>query len=130
MRKLISSRAKFSMLLLSALLLLSACERNTTYDNFVTCIADAEAEFYGAFWCPHCSDQKKLFGDSDDLLPYIECDANGKNPQAQLCKAEGIEGYPTWKFTNGTVRNGIVSLDDLSELTSCPLPGEEGIMAQ
>lgn len=130
MRKLISSRAKFGILLLSALLLLSACERNTTYDDFTTCLADSGAEFYGAFWCPHCSDQKKLFGDSTELLPYIECDVNGKNSQAQLCKEENIESYPTWKFPDGTVKNGVVSLTELGELTSCPLPGEESLMEE
>lgn len=120
---------KFSALFLASLLLLG-CERDTTYDNFATCIADSGAEFYGAFWCPHCSDQKKLFSDSSDLLPYIECDVNGKDSQYELCKEEGIEGYPTWKFPDGTVKNGLVSLEDLSDLTSCPLPGEESIMVQ
>ncbi len=119
---------KFTVTLFATLLLLTACERDTTYDNFATCIADSETVFYGAFWCPHCADQKALFGDSVDLLPYVECDPNGKDSQTQLCKEEGIEGYPTWKFPDGTVKSGLVSLEDLSDLTSCPLPGEESIM--
>lgn len=119
---------KFTVTLFAALFLLTACERDTTYDNFATCIADSDTVFYGAFWCPHCADQKKLFGDSVDLLPYVECDPNGKDSQTQLCKEEGVESYPTWKFSDGTVKTGLVSLEDLSELTSCPLPGEESIM--
>lgn len=119
---------KFLSLSLFSLLLLTACERDTTYDTFATCIADSDAVFYGAFWCPHCADQKALFGDSVDLLPYVECDANGKNPQVQVCKNEGVESYPTWKFSDGTVKTGLVSLEDLSDLTSCPLPGEESIL--
>ncbi|MFA4814593.1 MAG: hypothetical protein WC924_01620 [Candidatus Gracilibacteria bacterium] len=118
------------LLLLFSLLLLTSCARDTTYDNFATCIADSGATFYGAFWCPHCSDQKKLFGDSKDLLPYVECDPNGNNSQAQLCKDEGIESYPIWKFSDGTTKGGLVSLDDLSSQTNCPLPGEESIMVQ
>lgn len=122
-------RKSFSLIALTALLLLG-CERDTTYDNFVTCLAEEEVKFYGAFWCPHCADQKKLFGDSEDLLPYVECDPNGKNSQASVCNDEDIKSYPTWKFSDGTVKNGVVSLEDLSELTSCPLPGEESVMEQ
>ena len=120
-------RKSFSLIALAALLLLG-CERDTTYDNFATCLADSDVTFYGAFWCPHCADQKKLFGDSKDLLPYVECDPNGKNSQATVCKNEGVKSYPTWKFSDGTVKNGVVSLEDLSELSSCPLPGEESVM--
>ncbi len=25
-------------------------------------LKQTEAKFYGAFWCPHCHDQKQLFG--------------------------------------------------------------------
>jgi len=122
-------RKSFSLILLSGLLLLG-CSRDATYDNFATCIADSGAKFYGAFWCPHCAEQKELFGDSVDLLPYVECDPNGKNSQASVCNDEGVKSYPTWKFTDGTIKNGVTSLDDLSEASNCPLPGEESIMQQ
>ncbi|MFA6024750.1 MAG: hypothetical protein WC777_06175 [Candidatus Gracilibacteria bacterium] len=117
-------------LLLTASLLLMGCQRDTTYDAFATCIAESDTTFYGAFWCPHCADQKKLFGDSADLLPYIECDPNGKNAQTEVCNDEKIQSYPTWRFPDGSKKTGVVSLEDLSELTSCPLPGEESIMVK
>jgi len=121
MKKLLS----FSFLL--AFLLLG-CARDTTYDVLTQCINDSGAKFYGAYWCPHCKDQKAEFGDSVDLLPYIECDPNGKNSEADTCKKEGVKSYPTWKFPDGTIKTGVLTLDELSTLTSCPLPGEESIM--
>ena len=30
-------------------------------DQFALCLGDKGAVFYGAFWCPHCQNQKKMF---------------------------------------------------------------------
>ncbi len=114
---------KILALLFLATLSLSACgERDTKYDAFVSCLVDADAQFYGAFWCPHCQDQKKMFGDSVDLLPYIECDPKGKDAQPQVCLDQKIEGFPTWIFRDGTRLTGPQSLDVLGERTNCPVP--------
>lgn len=113
-------RKILSLLALAVLLL--GCERDTTYDAFATCIADSGAKFYGAFWCPHCQEQKKIFGDSKDLLPYVECDPNGKNPEVQLCKQKNVLNYPTWEFPDGSIETGEKTLEYLSQKTSCPLP--------
>ncbi len=94
-------------------------------DTFATCIKDSGASFYGAFWCPHCQNQKALFGSSARLLPYIECSTPDGNSQLPVCKEAGVTSYPTWKFPDGTVENGEVSLERLGELTSCLLPEEE-----
>ena len=37
------------------------------------------AKMYGAFWCPHCQQQKAIFGASANRLPYVECSPNGQN---------------------------------------------------
>ncbi len=66
--------------------------------DFAKCLGQKGAVFYGAFWCPHCQDQKKLFGDFAKDLPYVECsDASGKE-QLKLCADQNIKVYPTWKF--------------------------------
>lgn len=91
-------------------------------DGFATCIKDSGALFYGAFWCPHCQNQKAMFGSSAKLLPYIECSTPDGNSQIQSCTDAGVTGYPTWKFPDGTVKTGEVSLADLATLTNCPLP--------
>ena len=41
------------------------------YDAFAVCLKDKGAVFYGAFWCSHCQANKKMFGTSEKLLPYV-----------------------------------------------------------
>ena len=91
-------------------------------DTFADCLKVNGAKFYGAFWCPHCQNQKALFGSSARLLPYIECSTPDGRSQLPVCDNAGVKGYPTWKFLDGTIKNGEVSLIDLSKATDCPLP--------
>ncbi|GAP99456.1 hypothetical protein NIES2104_60220 [Leptolyngbya sp. NIES-2104] len=75
------------------------------------------AKMYGAFWCPHCHDQKQLFGkEAFKQIDYVECDPKGKNPQPDVCQAEGVKGYPTWKV-NGQTVSGTQSLEELARLS-------------
>lgn len=98
------------------------------YDTFAMCLKEKGAVFYGAFWCPHCQKQKKLFGSSAKLLPYVECSTPNAMDTVQICKDKNIEGYPTWELVDGTrlpVENDAgVSLETLSSKTGCPLPIE------
>lgn len=94
------------------------------YDDFATCLKDKGAVFYGAFWCPHCQTQKKLFGSSQKLLPYVECSTADGSAQTQACTDKNITGYPTWEFADGTRLNGEIPLAQLAEKTSCVLPEE------
>lgn len=91
------------------------------YDTFATCIADSGAKFYGAFWCPHCQDQKALFGKSASKLPYIECSLPSGNGQTAECKDAGIESYPTWESPSGERKTGVFSFQELSVMTQCPV---------
>ena len=91
------------------------------YDQFAQCLTDSGAKLFGAFWCPHCRDQKKLFGDSITKAPYVECSTADGKSQLQICNDENITAYPTWKFADGSVVTGLLSLEQLSEKTSCPL---------
>ncbi|AIE74510.1 MULTISPECIES: vitamin K epoxide reductase family protein [unclassified Synechocystis] len=78
---------------------------------------------YGAFWCPHCYDQKLLFGkEAFEKITYIECDPAGKNPQTQVCVDTGIQSFPTWGI-DGKLNPGVKTLQELAELT-----GYEGNM--
>lgn len=92
------------------------------YDEFATCLKDKGAVFYGAFWCAHCQAQKKLFGSSVKLLPYVECSTADGNSQTQACIDKKIVGYPTWEFADGSRLNGEIPLAQLAEKTSCTLP--------
>src|SRR3990167_6069142 len=76
------------------------------YDTFATCLKDSGIVFYGAFWCPHCQAQKKLFGSSAKLLPYVECSTADANGQTQICIDKKIATYQTWEFTDGSRLTG------------------------
>ncbi len=91
-------------------------------DDFALCLKDKGLKFYGAFWCPHCQNQKKMFGRSERMLPYIECSTpDGKN-QLQFCNDAGIKGYPTWEYPDGSRDEGEIPLDRLAEKSGCQLP--------
>ncbi len=97
-----------------------------SYDTFAQCIKDSGAKFYGAFWCPHCREQKALFGKSAVNLPYVECSSADGNSQLPVCKERKIEKYPTWFFTSTTTATTTridtgLSLEQISEFTQCPL---------
>lgn len=96
---------------------------STEYDAFAQCLGDQKATFYGAFWCPNCDNQKNLFGASEKLLPYVECSLPDRSGQYPICLAEDIQAYPTWKFADGSVEVGTLSLGTLADKTGCELPG-------
>jgi len=74
------------------------------------------AKVYGASWCPHCQQQKEIFGASAGRLPYVECSPGGqKAPQASECQAAHIESYPTWVI-NGKRIEEVLSVKQLAEL--------------
>ena len=95
---------------------------NGKYDDFASCLTDSGAKMYGAFWCSHCSDQKKMFGTSWKLVDYVECDIRGEDGNPELCSFAGITSYPTWIFNDGSRASGLVSFEELSFRTGCLLP--------
>jgi len=73
------------------------------------------AKVYTAYWCPHCHEQKELFGrQATEKLTVIECAPDGRNSQRELCEAKKIEGYPTWEI-NGQLDSGAKPLAKLAE---------------
>lgn len=94
-------------------------------DAFAQCINDSGATYYGAFWCPNCKNQEAKFGRSARLLPRIECSTPDGRGQLPVCQEAGIQGYPTWRFADGTEKSGDLPLLTLSEATGCPLPETE-----
>ncbi len=94
------------------------------YDGFAQCLTDEGAVMYGAYWCPHCQAQKKLFGSSWDKVNYVECSLPNGNGQTQICIDEGIISYPVWKFADGKEISGQLSLQQLGSFTGCELPIE------
>lgn len=91
------------------------------YDDFALCLKEKKVKFYGAFWCPHCQNQKKLFGKSEKYLPYIECSTIDGQGQLEICQKAKIKSYPTWEFTDGKRLTGEISLEELSKRSGCQL---------
>jgi hypothetical protein len=106
-------------------IILSGCvsgERSAgDLDAFAQCLTDEGAVMYGAYWCPHCADQKEGFGTSVDLIKYVECSLPGGKGQTAECNDAGITGYPTWEFKDGSRLSGNISHSTLAEKTGCSL---------
>jgi len=75
------------------------------------------AKMYTAYWCPHCHEQKELFGkEATARLTIIECAPDGRNSQEQLCRSKNIQGYPSWEI-NGKIDSGVKPLSKLAEMS-------------
>jgi hypothetical protein len=70
------------------------------------------AVFYGAYWCPACTQQKALFGkEAGGRLPYVECtDASG----SARCSAASIRAFPTWDMPGKPRLVGVQSMEELA----------------
>ena len=85
--------------------------------SFAQCLTQKGAVMYGAEWCAHCQNQKKLFGEAWRYISYVECPDDPNR-----CLAEGVEGYPTWIFPGDLRLQGEQSMGKLSEASGCPAP--------
>ena len=75
------------------------------------------ARIYTAYWCPHCHEQKELFGrQATEKLTVIECAPDGRHSQKALCDEKKIEGYPSWEI-NGKIDSGVKPLARLADLS-------------
>lgn len=89
-------------------------------ETLAQCLSDRDVTFFGAFWCPHCQAQKKLFGASFAKLKYVECSTPDGNNQTQECKAQNVVSYPTWQFADGSRLTGEQPFEALAAKASCP----------
>ncbi|MDJ1174920.1 vitamin K epoxide reductase family protein [Roseofilum capinflatum] len=87
---------------------------------------DMGAKYYGAYWCPHCHEQKELFGqEAASNIDYVECAADGVNAQVEQCKAAGVQAFPSWEI-NGQLYAGVRSLNELADLSDYQGPRDFG----
>jgi|SRR3989338_601697 len=134
-KKIIKKRGSKTLLfigiavLLIVLALFFVLKSGTNYnradvDAFAKCITEKGAVMYGTFWCPHCANVKKMFGESFSYVKYVECDPRGDDEQSLLCIEKGIENYATFEFNNDSNSwlVGEPSFEELSEKTGCPVP--------
>jgi hypothetical protein len=86
-------------------------------DEFAQCLSQKGITMFGAYWCPHCQDEKRAFGNSFRFIRYVECTA-----EPQRCLDAGINGYPTWMLDGGRKLEGKQGVNKLSRESGCPLP--------
>jgi hypothetical protein len=113
-------------ILIVSLLILAGCgtgkSASTELQSFAKCISDSGATMFGAYWCPHCQNQKKEFGGAWDQINYVECSLPGGQAQTEICVQAKIESYPTWEFSDGSRTTGEMSFGQLAAKTGCKLP--------
>jgi uncharacterized membrane protein len=99
-------------------------------DPYASALADhlreSGAKFYGASWCPHCKDQKAMFGLAARRLPYVECSLDGRQggPQNPECVSENIKTYPTWVFKDKRIEEVLTPMQ-LADETDFKAPAPE-----
>ncbi|MFM7363195.1 MAG: vitamin K epoxide reductase family protein [Cuspidothrix sp.] len=78
------------------------------------------AKEYVAYWCPHCHEQKLLFGKEAYKIisdnSKVECASDSPKGKPELCRAANIQGFPTW-IINGKSYSGVQNLDELAKMT-------------
>ncbi|MBI2135875.1 hypothetical protein HYU06_02275 [Candidatus Woesearchaeota archaeon] len=116
----------------------ASCDQpsNPEVDNFAKCITEKGVTMYGVFWCPHCANQKKMFGSSFKLINYVECDprcikdennklpiyCNGMIGNPELCRQKNVKLYPHWEFSDGINEEGVMTFEDLAAKSGCSAP--------
>lgn len=115
MRKIVIALA--IVVVVAGIVLLFQRRQSSRLDAFAQCLGTKGAKMYGAYWCPHCQQEKAFFGASAGRLPYVECSPNGQNaPQASECQSLGIQSYPTW-IINGKHIEEVMTLQQLADAT-------------
>jgi hypothetical protein len=85
--------------------------KSENLDLFAKCLTLKGVKMYGSATCPHCANQKALFGESFKYVDYIEC---RDNPVA----CADLEGVPAWDI-KGNIVYGEQSLDNLAKYSGC-----------
>ncbi|MDV6029671.1 MAG: hypothetical protein F9B45_06100 [Phycisphaera sp. RhM] len=83
-----------------------------------------QVTFFGAAWCPACTEQKHLFEDGQIYLPFVEV-TNPDRSISQLGIDNNITAYPTWVFPDGSRETGVLTLQQLSDRSGVPIPQGE-----
>jgi hypothetical protein len=120
------SREKLSWIVIAIVLVIAYAgfwyHNNYRYDAFAKCLTAAQAKMYGLYWCPHCAEQKAMFGRSFRYVNYIECAIKGTHDLAPACKAAGVKLFPAWQFGNNPPVEGVFPMQELSDKSGCSLP--------
>lgn len=74
-----------------------------------------DAKEYIAWWCPHCHEQKQLFGkEAYEFVPHVQCAPDGENGDPKACEAAKIQSFPSWDI-KGKRYMGVLSMAKIAE---------------
>jgi glutaredoxin len=76
------------------------------------CIGD-KSTLYVQLGCPHCEDQKEMFGENLQHINVIDC-----YYEKEKCISQNISMIPTWDISD-KYYVGVQSIDKLKTLTGC-----------
>lgn len=82
-------------------------------EQVAQCLSETDAILYGTLTCPHCIDQKNMFGEYVSKIEFVNCEQN-----LQECLEKGVNAYPTW-IINGRSYVGTRDLKTLYNLAEC-----------
>lgn len=122
---------KLSGAVFITLTLLTACNNGPKepgkYADVAQCLTEKGVIMYGAYWCPHCQEQKQDFGDDVQFITYQECDDSGEDGDHKACLDAGVTSYPTWHFPGQGNLVGKSPIFVLAKLANCEdkLPAED-----
>ena len=88
---------------------------------FATALNDAGVQFFGSAFSAETTEQRELFEDGSDFLPFLEV----TNPDGSLNAlgiSEDITVFPTWEFPDGSRETGVLSLEEISERSGVAIP--------
>ncbi len=97
----------------------SGADRGGPRAPLAKCLTSKGVRMYGAYWCPHCADQKDMFGADFRFIEYLECDPQGENNQAARCEQDKVTSYPTWYFPESGYDPGTKPLEKIARLGGC-----------
>lgn len=83
--------------------------------------AKTGVKLYGAVWCASCNEQKALFEDGGDFLPFIEVTNPDRSTNA-IGIANNITTFPTWQFPDGSRATGVLSLATIAQRANVAIP--------
>lgn len=95
----------------------SGCAQTTPVDNldtFSQCLTEKWAVLYGAKNCPHCLEQRKMFGESVQYIDYVEC-----TEEFERCGK--LRSVPAREFKDGSIVEWRQQFETLARLTNCKL---------
>jgi hypothetical protein len=81
-----------------------------TSEEIAKCIGE-NSKLYNQIGCPHCENQKNIFGENIKYLNIILCDNDWE-------QCSQITGTPSWEI-NGEMYTGTKSIEELKKLTNC-----------